>query len=740
MFKIMKYLGEFKAAVLAVILLLILQAYCDLALPSYTSDIVDVGIEQGGIENAVPNIMREETLESVCLFAEEKDEKLIRASYALNEDGNYELQTKDKDEIASLNEAVKVPILMVYMISNADSMQNNINSDTDVSSGAGMNPAMAQMDMDTLKQMVAAGMMTKEQILEMKHQMIEQYGEEMSAMIVDQMAVMFVKSEYEALGLDLDTMQTRYLFKAGSKMLLMAILMMAASIAVGFLAARVSAGIGMRLRNKVFRKVVSFSHAEMDQFSTASLITRSTNDIQQVQMVSVMLLRMVCYAPILGIGGIIRVASTRTGMGWIIAVAVGAILLLVGTLVSIAMPKFKLMQTLVDKMNLVSREILTGIPVIRAFSREKYEEKRFEKANKNLMSTQLFTNRVMTFMQPVMMLVMNGITVAIVWFGAKGMDLGNLQLGDMMAFITYSMQIVMSFLMLTMVSVMLPRAGVAAERIEEVLHTEPTILDAEQVQDEKVEGKGIVAFENVHFRYPGAEEDALSDISFTARPGETTAIIGSTGCGKSTLLHLIPRFYDVTGGRITIDGIDIRELSQKKLRGLLGFVPQKGVLFSGTIESNIKFAGEDMISDDAMKEAAGIAQATEFIETKKEMYLSPIAQGGTNVSGGQKQRLSIARAIAPKPKVFLFDDSFSALDYKTDAVLRRALNEKISDAAVIIVAQRISTILHADQIIVLDDGRVAGIGRHEELLKTCPSYQEIARSQLSEAELKGGIA
>ena len=728
MLKIMKYLGEFKAAVLAVILLLILQAYCDLALPSYTSDIVDVGIEQGGIENAVPDIMREETLESICLFAEEEDENLIRASYALNGDGNYELQTKDKDEAAILNEAVKVPILMVYVISNADSMQNS------------MNPAMEQMDMDTLKQMVAAGIMTKAQILEMKNQMIEQYGEEMSAMIVDQMAVMFVKSEYEALEIDLDTMQTRYLFKTGSKMLLMAILMMAASIAVGFLAARVSAGIGMRLRNKVFRKVVSFSHAEMDQFSTASLITRSTNDIQQVQMVSVMLLRMVCYAPILGIGGIIRVASTRTGMGWIIAVAVGVILLLVGTLVSIAMPKFKLMQTLVDKMNLVSREILTGIPVIRAFSRETYEEKRFDKANKDLMATQLFTNRVMTFMMPVMMLVMNGITVAIVWFGAKGMDLGNLQLGDMMAFITYSMQIVMSFLMLTMVSVMLPRAGVAAERIEEVLHTEPTILDAEQVRDEKVEGKGVVEFENVHFRYPGAEEDALADISFVARPGETTAIIGSTGCGKSTLLHLIPRFYDVTGGRITIDGIDIRELSQKKLRSLLGFVPQKGVLFSGTIESNIKFAGEEIISDDAMKEAAGIAQATEFIESKKEGYLSPIAQGGTNVSGGQKQRLSIARAIAPKPKVFLFDDSFSALDYKTDAVLRRALNEKISDAAVIIVAQRISTILHADQIIVLDDGRIAGIGRHEELLKNCPSYQEIARSQLSEAELKGGIA
>lgn len=426
-------------------------------------------------------------------------------------------------------------------------------------------------------------------------------------------------------------------------------------------------------------------------------------------------------------------------MGWIIIVAVILILGLVGTLMKIAMPKFKLMQTLVDKMNLVSREILTGVPVIRAFSREKHEEERFDKANHELMATQIFTNRVMTFMMPVMMLIMNAIAVAIVWFGSKGIDMGNLQIGDMMAFITYSMQIVMSFLMLTMISVMLPRAGVAAERIEEILHTEPTVLDKEQVRDEELSGKGIVAFENVNFRYPGAEEDALSDISFVAEPGKTTAVIGSTGCGKSTMLHLIPRFYDVTGGRITIDGIDIRELSQKKLRSLMGFVPQKGVLFSGTIASNIKFAGEERISDEMMKEAAEIAQAQEFIESKKEAFESPVAQGGTNVSGGQKQRLSIARAIAGRPKIFLFDDSFSALDYKTDAVLRKALHEKLSDATVVIVAQRISTILHADQIIVLDDGRIAGIGKHENLLQTCEAYQEIAKSQLSEAELKGGM-
>lgn len=681
MFKIMKYLGEFKASAAAVILLLILQAYCDLSLPSYTSDIVDVGIEQGGIENAVPEIMRAETLEGICFLSDE--DALIRENYRLNEDGNYELQAEEPETIEKLDEAMRGAIVALY--------QQGENT------------------------------------------------EELSDIMASQMAVMFVRAEYEALGVDLNAIQTRYLLTTGGKMLLMTVLMMTASIAVGFLAARVSAGIGMRLRGRVFRKVVSFSHAELDRFSTASLITRSTNDIQQIQMVAVMLLRMVCYAPILGVGGIIKVIHTRTGMGWIIIVAVILILGLVGTLMKIAMPKFKLMQTLVDKMNLVSREILTGVPVIRAFSREKHEEERFDKANHELMATQIFTNRVMTFMMPVMMLIMNAIAVAIVWFGSKGIDMGNLQIGDMMAFITYSMQIVMSFLMLTMISVMLPRAGVAAERIEEILHTEPTVLDKEQVRDEELSGKGIVSFENVNFRYPGAEEDALSDISFVAEPGKTTAVIGSTGCGKSTMLHLIPRFYDVTGGRITIDGIDIRELSQKKLRSLMGFVPQKGVLFSGTIASNIKFAGEERISDEMMKEAAEIAQAQEFIESKKEAFESPVAQGGTNVSGGQKQRLSIARAIAGRPKIFLFDDSFSALDYKTDAVLRKALHEKLSDATVVIVAQRISTILHADQIIVLDDGRIAGIGKHENLLQTCEAYQEIAKSQLSEAELKGGM-
>ena len=719
MFKIVKYLGEAKAAVLAIILLLIVQAYCDLSLPSYTSDIVDIGIEQGGIENIAPQVMRRETYENISLFMEEEDMPLLEQSYTLNDEGNYELNTSDKEVIETLNTTMRIPIVMVSMLSQGQTVDGQ------------------EVTMDSIREMTDAGMFDKEALLAMKNQALEAYGEEMSDMMTEQMAIVFGKGEYEAAGLDLQAMQTRYLLTTGGKMLLMTIIMMAAAIGVGFLASRTSAGIGMRLRNRVFRKVVSFSHAEMDQFSAASLITRSTNDIQQVQMVSVMLLRMVCYAPILGIGGIIKVSTTRTGMGWIIVVAVIAIVVLVGTLVKVAMPKFKQMQKLVDRLNLVSREILTGIPVIRAFSREKFEEERFDKANQDLMKTQLFTNRVMTFMMPTMMLIMNAITVMIVWFGAKGIDMGSMQVGDMMAFITYAMQIVMSFLMITMISIMLPRAGVAADRIDEVLHTEPTIVDAEVTRDEEVAGKGEVSFEQVDFQFPGADENAISEVSFTAKPGQTTAIIGSTGCGKSTLLHLILRFYDVTKGRITIDGIDIREISQKKLRSMIGFVPQKGVLFSGTIASNLKFAEEE-ITDEQMKEAAQIAQATEFIEEKQETYDSPIAQGGTNVSGGQKQRLSIARAIAKQPKIFLFDDSFSALDYKTDAALRRALNEKITDATVIIVAQRISTILHADQIIVLDEGRVMGIGTHEELLQSCEAYQEIAKSQLSEAELKGG--
>lgn len=713
--KIFKYLKEYKAFVVCIILLLIVQAYCDLSLPQYMSDIVDIGIQQGGIEHVAPEEMREETMENLCVFLSDEDAETVKDAYRKNEEGNYELTLKKKEEIENIDELLGMPMLVMSSLEEE-----------------------AGMDMDTIKMLLESGQLTKEQIFQQEDAVEEQLGD-MSDTIISQKALLVVKEEYQALGWDMGDYQNSYMLRTGGKMIAMAVVMMAAAILAGMLASYTSAGVGRDLRDKVFKKVVSFSNSEIEQFSTASLITRSTNDIQQIQMVEVMLLRMVIYAPIIGIGGVIKVANTRTGMGWIIGVAVGAIILVVGILMSVTLPKFKKMQSLVDRLNLVSREILTGVSVIRAFSREKFEEKRFEGANKDLMKTQLFTSRVMSMMMPVMMMIMNCITVAIVWFGSKGVDLGNLQVGDMMAFITYTMQIVMAFLMITMVSIMLPRAGVAAGRIDEVLNTKAEILDPEKPQDDsKAQWKGEITFEDVSFRYPGADENAIQDISFTAEPGKTTAIIGSTGCGKSTLLNLIPRFYDVTEGKVTVDGVDIREITQHKLRDLIGYVPQKGVLFSGTIASNIGFAGE--IPQEKIQEAAQIAQAEEFISEKEEGYESPIAQGGTNVSGGQKQRLSIARAIAKNPKVFLFDDSFSALDYKTDVVLRKALNEKISDATVIIVAQRISTILHADQIIVLDDGRIVGKGTHEELLQSCAAYQEIAKSQLSEKELKGGLA
>lgn len=716
MLKIFSYLKNSKAMVFTIILLLVIQAGCDLSLPQYTSDIVDVGIQQGGIERATPEKMRKETYENMCLFMTEEEIEQIEPYYSEDEEGNYVLNTKDKDILDEMDSVLGMPMLIIASIEES-----------------------GEMDINQIRQAVDAGMISRKEMVAKRDEVEASFGD-MSESIIQQKAILLVKEEYEALGMNLDDIQMGYLKTKGIQMVGLAVLMMGASILVSLFAAKVAAGVGRDLRKRVFNKVVSFSNAEMDKFSTASLITRSTNDIQQVQMVEVMLLRMIFYAPIIGIGGIFKVLNTKTGMSWIIVVAVVAIMALVLVLMSLAMPKFKKMQDLVDRLNLVSREILTGIPVIRAFSREKHEEQRFDVANTNLMQTQLFTNRVMTFMMPAMMFIMNGISVLIVWTGAHGINQGNLQVGDMMAFITYTMQIVMAFLMLTMISIMLPRAGVAADRIDEVLKTEPSIHDAEQVRDDELkDARGYVEFRDVCFRYPGASEDALEHISFTAKPGETTAIIGSTGCGKSTMIHLIPRFYDVTGGTIRIDGIDIRELSRNKVRSLLGFVPQKGVLFSGTIESNLKFGGE-WITDEAMKKAAEVAQVTEFIETKKDMYQSPIAQGGTNVSGGQKQRLSIARAIAKNPKIFLFDDSFSALDYKTDVVLRKALKEKVSDATVIIVAQRISTILHADQIIVLEDGRVAGIGRHEELLESCEAYQEIAKSQLSESELKGGRA
>lgn len=711
---IFKNLLRHKLSVAAIILLLIMQAYCDLALPAYTSAIVDVGLQQYGIEDCVMREMRGSTGDALLQFLSEEDRADFSDAYAYNEKTDrYELLTISREEHDALNEMLEQPFVMLYAGSHMEELMQENGMD------AGQ---MAAMSTDP------AGM----------EQMLAQFGQ-ISDSILTQIAIQGVTEEYEACGVDLNAMQRNYLLVTGAKMMGLSVLMLAAAIICGYLSAKTAAKIGMELRGTVFRKVLGFSNMEMNRFSSASLITRSTNDIQQIQMVSVMLLRMVFYAPILGIGGIIKVVHTKTGMGWIIMLAVVVISALVLTLMGVTLPKFKIMQKLVDRLNLVSREILTGLPVIRAFSREHFEEQRFDVANKDLMRTQLFTNRVMTLMMPAMMMIMNGVTVLIVWVGGNGIDAGNLQVGDMIAFITYTMQIIMSFLMITMVSVMLPRAGVAAERIDEVIRTQSTIHDAAQVRDEEKENwSGNVEFSNVSFRYEGADEDALSDISFVAEPGKTTAIIGSTGCGKSTLVNLIPRFYDVTEGSITIDGIDVREISQKKLRSLLGMVPQKGVLFSGDIESNLKFGG-DKITDEQMKEAAQIAQAADFIEEKPDQYHSEIAQGGTNVSGGQKQRLSIARAIAKQPKVLIFDDSFSALDYKTDAALRKALAEKTKDATVIIVAQRINTILHADQILVLEDGRIVGKGTHGELLAGCEAYQEIASSQLSEEELKGGV-
>ena len=712
MLKLIRYLKQVKWPILAIMLLLVVQAWCDLSLPQYTSDIVDIGIQQGGIEHAAPDQIRDETMENLKLFMKEDEWNKVEAAYTLGEDGIWYLDSVNEKTLEELDGVFGMPMLML----SAMEAQG--------------------MDAATLQAMLTSGQMTLEQLEAMADQAMEKYGSQ-SDMIVEQKALLFVKEEYAAMGLDLDQIQMNYLLSTGGKMLGIALLMAVAAILVGLLASRTAAQLGMSLRGDVFKTVMSFSNTEIDKFSTASLITRTTNDIQQVQMVVVLMLRIVIYAPILGIGGIIKVATTHTGMEWIIAVAVGSALVLVALLMSLALPKFKRMQTLVDKMNLVSREILTGLPVIRAFSREKHEEKRFDLANLDLKKTQLFTNRVMTFMMPMMMLLMNGVSILIVWNGGHGIDAGTMQVGDMIAFITYTMQIVMSFLMIAMIAIFLPRASVAAGRIDEVLQTKPVIRDKRKVKDNtKEQWQGVVAFEDVSFRYPDAGADVLEHITFTAKPGQTTAIIGSTGSGKSTLLNLIPRFFDVSYGRITMDGVDIRDLSQHKLHELLGYVPQKGVLFSGDIESNLKFGGAD-ITDQAMEEAAEIAQAKEFIDSKPDGYQTPIAQGGTNVSGGQKQRLSIARAIAKNPRVFLFDDSFSALDYKTDVILRRALNEKVKDATVIIVAQRISTILHADQIVVLDEGKIAGIGTHEELMKNCPTYQEIARSQLSAAELGG---
>lgn len=712
MLHILGYLKRSWKAVLVIFALLIFQASCDLTLPQFTSDLVDIGIQQNGIAHAAPAEMSATTMDNLGLFLTDDEQKLVSSFYTLDGD-RYVCTAQSKADWQALDKVLSMPMVML---------------DTIESSG--------KIDVQTLHEEIASGQVTRQHLLGAESQMESELSS-MGGSTMTQKAILFTQKEYETLGYDLHEMQMNYLLTTGGKMLALSLGMVIAAILVGLVASRTAAELSMHLRESLFTRVVSFGNEEMTRFSTASLITRSTNDIQQIQMVIVILLRIVLYAPILGIGGILRVTRTQTGMAWIIAVAVAAVIGIVAVLMGTAMPRFKKMQTLIDNLNLVAREILTGLPVIRAFSREKHEEERFDDANIALTRTQLFTNRVMTFMMPTMMLTMNLVTVAIVWFGAHGIDLGRMQVGDMMAFITYTMQIIMSFLMISMISILLPRAGVAAERINEVLATEPRIHDRAKVKDDQLTAcRGEIVFDDVSFRYPDADADVLEHISFTAKPGQTTAIIGSTGAGKSSLLNLIPRFFDVSYGRITIDGIDIRDLSQHRLHELLGYVPQKGILFSGDIESNLKFGGAD-ISDERMKQAAEIAQATEFIESKPERYETPIAQGGTNVSGGQKQRLSIARAIAKNPRIYLFDDSFSALDYKTDAALRRALSEQIHDATTIIVAQRISTILHAEQIIVLDEGKVAGIGTHEELMRSCATYQEIARSQLSEKELGG---
>lgn len=735
--KLFKYLKTYWKMAFVILLVLLVQVYCDLSLPSYTSDIVNVGIQQAGVDDKIPEAISEEEMEKVLLFVQADDRQTVLDAYEKDENTYnqtaYVLKKNIQDneeKTEELEEILSVPMMMTAGFEQGSDTTDKIEEQLRANIPAEMLPKDATV-FDILK------MLSEEQLSQMTDKMKDQM-DDMPDTIIEQAGISYIKTAYEDLGMDMNQIQFHYLFVTGGKMLALALLGMLASVLVGLLASRVGASTGRDLRGKVFRKVVGFSNNEFDQFSTASLITRSTNDIQQIQMLIVMLLRIVLYAPLIAIGGIYKVFQTNVSMSWIIALAAILIVLVVSVLFIVAMPKFKIMQQLVDKLNLVTREILTGLSVIRAFSTEKHEEERFDKANRDLTKTNLFVNRAMTFMMPVMMVVMNAISVLIVWTGAHGINDGQMQVGDMMAFIQYTMQIIMGFLMLCMISVMLPRAAVAAERVDEVLTSKTIIKDPEQPKHLPKKTEGVLKFNHVSFKYPGADEDVLEDIDFTAHPGQTTAIIGSTGSGKSTLVNLIPRFYDVTEGSITLDGIDIREITQQELRSKLGYVPQKGVLFSGTIGSNIMFGNPDGNEQD-MEEAAKIAQATEFIDTKSKKYDSTISQGGGNVSGGQKQRLSIARAIAKHPKLFVFDDSFSALDYKTDVALRKALKEKTSDSTVLIVAQRISTILHAEQIIVLDDGKIAGVGTHQELLKNCEVYQQIAASQLSEAELKAGL-
>ena len=779
--KLLKFLKPYAGAVVAIVCILVVQAYCDLSLPTYTSDIVNIGIQQGGIDETVPDTISKKDLKHLLLLVPSDKQDIVKNAYTEStkkydcKGSVMELKSSVKEDDKKMNklsDLLAKPMLLAagfdsdsdmtkqiedqmrtQMKKQAEAKQAEVKAQMEQAQAAATTPeaqaALAAQMQTTQSRMSEIPDFDKMNIYDMlrfmgdegRDKLVKQMNEKMDSMqdsIIEQAASSYIQDAYKHVGMDTDKIETNYILNTGAKMLALAFLGMAASILVGLLASRVGAGVGRGLRENVFRKVVGFSNAEFDKFSTASLITRSTNDIQQIQLLIVMILRMVLYAPIMAIGGIWKVFHTNVSMSWIIGLAVVIIVLIVGFLFVVVMPKFKLIQSQVDKLNLVSREILTGLSVIRAFGTQKHEEERFDEANKDLTKTNLFVNRAMTFMMPLMMFVMNSITVLIVWVGGHSINDGVMQVGDMMAFIQYTMQIIMAFLMICMISVMLPRAAVSASRVDEVLTSKTQICDPKQPKHIPEEGKGKVVFDHVCFRYPGAEEDVLHDISFTAEPGKTTAFIGSTGCGKSTLVNLIPRFYDVTDGKITIDGKDVREVSQHDLRDKLGYVPQKAVLFSGDIASNILYGNPDG-SETEMVEAAQIAQATEFIEQKKKKYKSPISQGGSNVSGGQKQRLSIARAIAKHPDVYIFDDSFSALDYKTDATLRAELKEKTADSTVMIVAQRISTILHADQIIVLEDGQIVGKGTHKELLRNCEAYYQIASSQLSEKELEENL-
>ena len=751
MLKVLKNLKESWLSVIAIVLLLIVQAAGDLTLPDYTSKIVNIGIQSGGIENPAPEVIRKSEMDNLLIFTEDDEqilndykeiskenldekeyEKLVKRYPALENETLYEVKKLNSEEQTQLNNMMTKPLMMLSSLENeetANSMKEQMLSSMPANIPEQQKITMQNMELiDIIKQM------PKEQVDKML-ETVNKKLDNMQNSILEQAAIQQVKKEYKAIGINTDNLQNKYIIISGLKMLGISFIIMASAISIMCLSARVAAKLAKTLREKTFRKVLKFSNKEFSEYSTASLITRSTNDIQQIQGLIAILFRVLVYAPIIGIGGFLRVLSqSDNSMAWIIGVAILAILVVVATLFIIAMPRFKKLQELIDKLNLVAREILTGLPVIRAFNTEKKEEKRFDKANVDLTKTNLFVNRAMSFMMPTLMLIMNAISLLIVWVGAHGIDNGTMQVGNMMAFIQYTMQIVMSFLMISMVSIMLPRASVSANRINEILETEEAIQESKEPKKLDTNKKGLVEFKNVSFRYPDSDEEVLSDITFTAKPGETTAIIGSTGSGKSTIVNLIPRFYDITSGNLLIDGVDIKEISNKDLRKIVGFVPQKGILFSGTIESNIKYGNPNM-SDEQMIEAAQIAQATEFIDSKPKKYKEPIAQGGSNVSGGQKQRLSIARAIAIDPEILVFDDSFSALDFKTDSTLRAELAKKTKDKTVIIVAQRINTILNADQIIVLEDGKIVGKGTHEELIKNNETYKQIALSQLSEEEL-----